>query len=404
MTSIKHLFAAAGVATLTAFTALAAPNAQYVPANADMVFTVDAPVGYDPAVEKVWMDGLSKLGIDAGNTQAQMAALEQEVPGLPALLRALFASGADWKTCEVKSATGFFALESIDPETGNFVCTLGLMVENPKADTAAIQDAFEKMLAANEAKEITLAARNQWTEIKLACSAPEDVQENPFNFIGFASVPKGYLMVAAPTYEAAEALRAGTAPKLAKDNPLKKAFAKNPSAKTNQGIVAIKDLSGFINQHIPAKELAEAKKRLPLLFKLHSILYSVVSNGLDYTVSITVDTDAESTATEIGEMLMGYKAMARQMFIPMMMQTDKSKLAELVGNLKILPAGKTLKLTLQTSANEILAILGELQALQQRTQQQTADDVEIEGVDELFKDDEEMTPEAAESILDALED
>ena len=63
-----------------------------------------------------------------------------------------------------------------------------------------------------------------------------------------------------------------------------------------------------------------------------------------------------------------------------------------------------MKLTLQTSANEILAILGELQALQQRTQQQTADDVEIEGVDELFKDDEEMTPEAAESILDALED
>ncbi|MBR4946214.1 MAG: hypothetical protein IKZ27_04415, partial [Kiritimatiellae bacterium] len=87
-----------------------------------------------------------------------------------------------------------------------------------------------------------------------------------------------------------------------------------------------------------------------------------------------------------------------------------SKTAAFVKKIRIASNEKQVTLSLAGSRDEVLGILKELQEVQQRQQAalktKAADqEIVIDGLDKLFdeEDDDVMTPEEAESILDSID-
>ena len=152
------------------------------------------------------------------------------------------------------------------------------------------------------------------------------------------------------------------------------------------------------------------KMQVPFAAQVDNLLFKAENTGDRGSVTIVIDFATVETAQEVAEMLIGYKAMATGMLLPMAMGTPDSKTAAFVKKIRIASNEKQVTLSLAGSRDEVLGILKELQEVQQRQQAalktKAADqEIVIDGLDELFdeEDDDVMTPEEAESILDSID-
>lgn len=396
------------ITTLSTLTAFAAPSAKYVPATTDIIITADGLNNTNPEVHKLWNEGLTNLGFDIKDPSKDFKAFREEAPGLAEAIEVLFGLSKDWTTCTTKSITASMEFEKAANETSRPKLELIMMIENPKTDATALEAALNKAIAdVKEEEKATLQKHDAWLEIKLPTDEDKDAPD--IGFVGISTLADGYLLCATTTLDRAEAIRTQKTAMIAADSPLQKAFTPMPAGMTSNSNVVIKDLAAFAEKAMTLEDLTGAKMQAPFLFKLKTILFNFANDGLKGSISLNASTDTPTTAQELAEMLIGYKALARQMFIPMAFGKSDTKTSDLLGKLTISAEGTLLKCAIASDKDELLGVIGEIKALdeQNRASDEDDDDIEIPIDEDLFKveaEDEAMTPEEAAKILDALDD
>ena len=381
---------------------MAAPNPALVPETADMVITVDGLNVSDKASDKIWQEELKKLGFDVDSTDP-MQSLEEACPGLSEPIALLLGYSKEAQTITARSVTAFVDLlpklnKDKEPE-GSIV----VFIEQPNADLAALQKAIEAFLEKQEEKPFTVVRKGAWLQFK-----PAEEDDND-DFFGICEGKGGYMIALAETETLAETYRKGDYTAIAKTHPLQKAFGQ---AADNQQVahVMVYKLAKMFKTYMEEEDFEALKMQVPFAAQVDNLLFKAENTGDRGSVTIVIDFATVETAQEVAEMLIGYKAMATGMLLPMAMGTPDSKTAAFVKKIRIASNEKQVTLSLAGSRDEVLGILKELQEVQQRQQAalktKAADqEIVIDGLDKLFdeEDDDVMTPEEAESILDSID-
>ena len=388
------------MASVAACWLMAAPNPALVPETADMVITVDGLNVSDKASEKIWQDELKKLGFDVDSTDP-MQSLEEACPGLSEPVALLLGYSKDSQTMTARSLTAFVDLlpklnKDKEPE-GQLV----VFIEQPNADLAALQKALEAFLAKQEEKPFALVRKGAWLQFK-------DVEEDDDDdFFAICEGKGGYMVAVASAETLAETYRKGDYTAIVKTHPLQKAFT---TAAENQqvGQVMFYKLAKMMKTYMAEEDFEALKMQAPFAAQMNNLLIKAEGAGDRGSVTITIDFATAETAQEVAEMLIGYKAMATGMLLPMALGSPDSKTAAFVKKIRIASNEKQVSVVLTASRDEVLGILKEMQEVQQRqqaTMKTSREEVVIDGLDELFDeaDDDVMTPEEAESILDSID-
>ena len=400
MSTIKMLMLS--MVSVAACWLMAAPNPALVPETADMVITVDGLNVSDKASEKIWQEELKKLGFDVDSTEP-MQSLEEACPGLSEPVALLLGYSKESQTITARSMTAFLDLlpklnKDKEPE-GQLV----VFIEQSNADLAALQKALEAFLAKQEEKPFAVVRKGAWLQFKPAEEDDDD------DFVGICEGKGGYMVAVASTETLAETYRKGDYTAIAKTHPLQKAFT---TAAENQQVAQVMfyKLAKMMKTYMAEEDFDALKMQAPFAAQMNNLLIKAEGAGDRGAVTITIDFATAETAQEVAEMLIGYKAMATGMLLPMALGSPDSKTAAFVKKIRIASNEKQVTMVLAASRDEVLGILKEMQEVQQRQQAtmktKAADrEIVIDGLDELFdeEDDDVMTPEEAESILDSID-
>lgn len=401
MSTIKMLMLS--MVSVAACWLMAAPNPALVPETADMVITVDGLNVSDKASEKIWQEELKKLGFDVDSTDP-MQSLEEACPGLSEPVALLLGYSKESQTITARSMTAFLDLlpklnKDKEPE-GQLV----VFIEQPNADLAALQKALEAFLAKQEEKPFTVVRKGAWLQFK-----PAEEDDDDDDFVGICEGKGGYMVAVASTETLAETYRKGDYTAIAKTHSLQKAFT---TAAENQQVAQVMfyKLAKMMKTYMAEEDFEALKMQAPFAAQMDNLLIKAEGAGDRGAVTITIDFATAETAQEVAEMLIGYKAMATGMLLPMALGSPDSKTAAFVKKIRIASNEKQVTVVLAASRDEVLGILKEMQEVQQRQQAamktKAADrEIVIDGLDELFdeEDDDVMTPEEAESILDSID-
>ncbi|MBQ9694297.1 MAG: hypothetical protein IJV69_06020, partial [Kiritimatiellae bacterium] len=386
MSSFFKSFIASAAAMVATVSLFAAPNAKLVPQSADWVFTADGLNNQNPEAEKAWIEGLKKLGLDIDPNVDGMAQLNDAVPGLGDVVAEVFGYDKAKKTCAAKSITCYFDL--VQPKAGEDDPQLfgALVVENPKANLATLKTKLEALLAKQEEPDCKMMAKGAWLAFET-----EDDEEAPA-FIGVCATKTGYVFVGMPSYQDAEAYRMGKMPAISAKSPLMAAFKPMPAGALTTGTWVAKDIAKTLKDFVPAEQLTGIATQVPWALQAETLTLATDSNGDISNLTLSLACTTEATAAELSEMLIGYKALATGMLLPMAMGTPDSKTGAILKKIKIAANGKTITVALTVSRDEILASLGEMQALQQKNAaaaEAEAATFQIEELDDLTDDDDD---------------
>ena len=378
---------------------MAAPNAALVPESADVVMTVDGLNVSDKEAEKVWQEELTKLGFEVPSKDP-MKSLEEIAPGLSEPVAVLLGYSKESQTISATSLTAFIDLlpqvnKEKEPE-GKLV----LFLEQPKANLDALQKAMEAFVAKQEEKPFAVVRKGAWLQLK-------DADEEEEEFLGITVDKGGYSIVLASSEGLAEGYRKGEYKAVTKAHPLQKAFAK---AAANQQVaqVMLYQVAKQMKSYMAESDFEAMTMQVPFIAQLNNVLVKTEGSGDRGALTLTLDFATAETAQEVAEMLIGYKAMATGMLLPMAMGTPESKTGAFVKKIRVSANDASVVITLTGTRDEIVGILKEVKEVQERQQaaaKMKHQEATIEGLDELFDEMEEdtMTPEEAESILDCID-
>lgn len=399
MKYIPRMFTALCVATLASLTAFATPNPKWVPASSDVVFTADGLDIKNPEAEKVWKDGLEKLGIATGNSLESIKEIEAEVPGFENLIKVAFGLSDDLMTTATKSITLACTIvkekDSDDLDKSSIV----FVVENPKADLNALEAAIRKVLESKPDDDILLAREGEWLTLKQ--------KDDDDNLIAICKVEEGYLTTIQPTLQDAEAIRTGKTPAIDAANPLMAAFA--PRATDVDGKIAflVKNLSDLINRFASPETITQIQMQQPALLKTQTVTFGGETRGTKTDVKLNFKTDDAATAQQMLEAFLGYKMLAQMMGVGIFNKPDAKTLA-FISSIACKADGENTSLSFSITPEVFFPIIEEIQELQKQAEQPGPDvdvDIDLGDLDDEDEDEDEtpMSPEEAKAILDALD-
>lgn len=398
MKYIPHMFTALCVATLASLTAFAAPNPKWVPASSDLVLTADGLNVTNPEAEKVWKDGLEKLGISTGNSLESIKEIEAEVPGFENLLKVAFGLSDDLMTTTTKSITLACTIVKEKNSDDLDKSSLVFVLENPKADLNALEAAIRKVLESKPDEDILLAREGEWLTLKQ--------KDDDDNLIAICKVEEGYLTTIQPTLQDAEAIRTGKTPAIDAKNPLMAAFTPRATGVDRKVAFLMKDLSNLINRLATPEAIAQIQMQQPTLLKTQTVTFDGETRGTKTDLKLNFKTEDVATAQQMMESLLGYKMLAQMMGAGIFNTPDAKTLA-FISSIACKADGENATLSFSITPEVFFPIIEEIQELQKQAEQDDPDvKIDLGDLDE--EDDEEddetpMTPEEAKAILDALD-
>lgn len=408
---MKRFWMLVSLCALAAPLAWAAPNPAYVPADADVVLVAQ---GEDEAGQAkaaaFWEALLREAGVDV---EAVSQMQEQNIEALPKegaeILRAVFGFSEDWKTSAVRSAVYAIAFpRTVDKEKGPDRLFFTVVLENPKADVAAIDRAVQALLKKGGTQVRAMFVKDgEWSCLRLLDQGLEGRQA----YIAWRSLPEGLAIVCGLDFEVATARFAGKGKALAADDPLMAAFTAPAGAKHGWFRLAVRDV-GELAERLFALD-PEARQRaalaVPWLAKTHALSLTAWSPRLgDGAARLVAKTEDAQAAKQLRDQLLGFKGLLGQMVLPALTQKPDSAFAKLVASVQCEAAGTEVVLSQTVGREDLVPLVKEWMELAQRQQEaQSAaagrrPTVSDEGED--FDDeDEPMSEEDARAILEGLE-
>ena len=392
------------VAVVTAVTAWAAPNPKWVPANADFAFTADGVNVQNAEAEKVWREGLEKIGIPVESPTAIIKQIDAQNSGISSTIKELLGANDDFTALSLVSVTGSLSIDKADLTkdtcTNSFIT---VALENPKADLAKLEAAIKQAISHPNASEckITLVREKDWLVFR-----EKDGDEND-GFIGICQVPEGYLITLQPSMERAEAARTCAVKPIAAGNPLMAAFAPKAEGVDSSCIYMVKSLSELLKRYMKADDLARLAASYPPAPQTKAIAFSVTVHGTTTDIKLTINTETEAAAQQTLEAFLGYKMLA-QMMGPSMVGKPDSKLIAFISSISCKTEGKAAVISCTVTPEVIFPIIAEIQEMQKQAAAfaNYADDEDDFDLDlDLDEEDEDepLSPEEAKAILDALD-
>ena len=391
MNKFPRVLTALCISATAAVTAFAAPNAKWVPADADFVITARGLDVENKTYNDAWEPGLKKLGfIDENKNADSMKQLEEACPGITNLIKVALGASDDFKKSATKSILFSMSLknDTTKPEDSLRGTTATLVLENPKADIDALEAAIRDVLTKNEADEVTLAREGEWLTLR-----GKEMAE----VVAITKAPEGYMLTIQESMEKAKAVRAGKVKSIAKGNPLMKAFASLDKGVSQNATYVLKDLAALTQRFADPSTIEQIKMQHPALLQTKDCVMTVQVKGAAVEFKITIATTGPEAAQKILEACLGYKMIA-QMMGPQMLGKPDSKLIAFISNIACKTEGNNCVVSCVITPENFLPVLEEIKALQSQTAA-PAPTFELDDED----DAEEMTAEEAKAILDALE-
>jgi hypothetical protein len=391
MNKFPRVLTALCVSATAAVTAFAAPNAKWVPTDADFAITARGLDVENKTYNDAWEPGLKKLGfIDESKNAESMKQLEEACPGITNLIKVTLGADDDFKKTSTKSIlfTASIKNDTTKPEDSLRGSTMTLVLENPKADINALETAIREVMTKNEADELTLTREGEWLTLR-----GKEMTE----VIAITKAPEGYLLTLQENMEKAQAVRDGKVKSIKKGNPLMKAFAPLSKDVSQNVTYVLKDLSELINRLADPATIEQLKTQNPELLQIKDCVMTCQLKGAAVEFKLTIAAATPEAAQKIQEACLGYKMIA-QMMGPQMLGKPDSKLIAFISNIACKTEGNNCVVSCVITPENFLPVLEEIKALQSQT---AAPAPTFELDDE--EDEEEMTAEEAKAILDALE-
>lgn len=392
---------------LAAPLAWAAPNPAYVPADADIVMVAQGEDAAGQAETTAFWEGLLReAGVDVeavSQMQAQnFAALPKEGAEI---VRAVFGFSEDWKTSAVRSAVYAIALpRTVDKEKGPDRLFFTVVLENPKADVAAIDRAVQALLKKGGTQvRATFAKDGEWSCLRLLDQGLEGRQA----YIAWRGVPEGLAIVCGLDFEVATAHFAGKGKALAADDPLMAAFTAPEGAKRGWFRLAVRDLGALAERLFAVEPEARQRATLaaPWLTKTHALALMTWCPRLgDGEARLVAKTEDAQAAKQLRDQLLGYKGILGQMLLPALTRKLDSAFAKLVASIQCEAKGTEVVLSLAVGREVLVPLVKGWVEFAQRQQAALGQPPPLTDDEEDFDDeDEPMSEEDARAILEGLE-
>lgn len=379
---------------------VAAPKAEWVPANADFASVVVGINQENPEVEKAYEAAFKAVGIDLDfdkdDTQKELAEL---CPGLDLLVKEFFGIADDWKSLKAES----LLLSAVLPTSEEAADGKAFIYAELPGFNQDAADAALKQLLAKDTKG-SVVRTGAWSVI-------EPVEKNDKTpFMGYRAIPEGYVFAVTARQADADAQVAGKAP-LAKDAPLQQLFVNLPG-QGSRAMVA--DVKGLVKRYADDDDLKGMEVQMPWLLKLGTVTVDTVYEGTTAVVTIAAQLDDAQAAVTLRDSVIAMKTMFATFVVPQFTGNPNSAVSKLCLNQLTCEAKeKTVALKVTCTPDEAAALVKELEAFRptisaapipELDDGEAIEALDIEELLELEDDeDEKMTPEEARRILDSIE-
>lgn len=387
--------------------AFAVPAPRWVPADADIVVVSETSGKADPAVETAWQEAFKAEGGQiAEDPTATMEQLKELSPHLPDILKA-FGMSEDMKTFSAFSAVYSFSLpksaKGMDGSAFPKDVAFRLFIECSRIDVPALDKAVAALCAEKQKDEgVTIAFGRADAWRTLTFTSKEDGKNLLGGmFFGYRPVNGGLAFACCANQANAEAWAMGNLPAIAKESPLMAAFSPPEGAKGNWMRVCVGDLAGIATRLSEPKTREEMASKVPLLLKTHAVGMGLSQKGTNYAVALSATTDDEASAMQLRDLLLGWKGLVTQMFLPMITQKPSSALAALVSAIVCEAKGKAVSLRLEVTPAMGAKVVRECQEIAERNASRKSPFDALE--DEGDEDGEPIDEEEARRILQDLD-
>ncbi len=401
---MKRSILTAGCA-LAAALSFAVPSPRWVPASADLVAVGENAEGKNAEAESAWKKAFKEAGVELPeDTSFAVGQLEEVSPHLPAILKAMGASG-DLKAFAPYSVVYAVSLpkRAEAMKGGSFAkeASLHVIYESAALDLPALDKAVAAFCAEKrETVTVTFRRSGEWRTLAFE-PKEKDADMPALPFFGYRPVKGGLAIALCADQATAEAWATGKTPAIAKDSPLMEAFTPIAGAQS-WGRMRLADLAGLIGRLTDAEARKALAAKVPLLQKIHKVGVDTAYKGADGIFSLAFEADDEASATQLRDLLLGWKGLLSQMMLPMLTQKPDSATAALANGIVCEAKGKCVSLRLTVTPTLGAKAIKEFQeiAARQAAQAATLNPPDDEDEDE---DVEPMSEEEARKILQGLE-
>lgn len=382
---------------------VAAPKAEWIPANADIV-TVSVELDQkNLELQETYLRAFRAAGVripeKTADTQQEFADI---CPGFDLLVKELAGVNEDWQSLRLRSFLVAVVLPSAPGANDmKLFCYAELPGFNQAAADAALQKVFERD------RQAQVKRTGAWSRI---VSAAEEKQTP---FVGYRAIPEGYVFVSVPAQADAEAHLASTAP-LPQTSPFRSLFTGLPAV-GSRTIVA--DVKALTNRFVPAGSEGRPalEMQAPWLLQMGSLTADVAVEKTHAALKLSAVMTTADAAILLRDMVNGAKMMIAAFAIPQFTGKMDSAFSKLLMNRVTVSVQQTgVECNVRSTPEELAEILKEMQSLEERfctsgipvdvSGEDEPEEGDIETLlEEIDTEEEELTPEEARRILDETE-
>lgn len=396
---------------LAAALAFAAPSPRWVPASADLVAVGENSGGNNAAIETAWKKAFKAAGVELPeDTSLTAEQLRELSPNLPALLKALGASD-DLQTFAPFSVVYASVFpKSVEATKGDELSenmgAVYIMYERAAIDWLALDKAVTAFCAEKrERVTFTFEKEGEWRRLAATAKGAKDAHQKKLPFLGYRPVKEGLALACCPDLETAEAWVSGKMPAISADSPLMEAFKPIAGSEKQWMRIRLADLAGVIKRLTDADAQKNLALEAPLLQKIRNVGVDGSYKGVNAVVAFTATTADEISATQLRDILLGWKGLLTQMMLPMLTQKPDSSTAAMVTSIVCEAKGKVVSMSLEVTPKVGAKVVKEFLESAERQAAKVSVSVDAKGLDDEEEDDdaEPMSEEEARKILDNLD-
>ncbi len=388
---MRRLFLTCGVVASTFV--LAAPKMAWVPADADAVVTIQetSDKAAVAVLRKAYAESYSKTeGWDAMLDAADKQLLTDL--GCTLTPTSLELNGVTSLTVSVRA---------IDDDEGEMYA----FIESPTLTAAKVTEALKKYAAAKADIKLVFKQTGDWM---LLSDDAEDFTEDPETVLAYRSGEGVIVLTSAQFMAKADRLLAGKEPTIISTNPLAKAFEPLGN-RVSSGTLILKDLNAILKRIMDREDFADLLATSQPWGRINTITLDAYSTLPDIAkVELKLLAQDEATAKQVNEAALGAKFMLMMMASQYQVKPDSAIAMFITQLLSPKVNQREVSTSLKFTPATHKRLVQELAEIQQQAMAQfeTAAanpfEAEIECIE--CDDDDTLTKEAAEELLDRLDD
>jgi hypothetical protein len=380
---LKQTFFA--TALVSATFAFAAPKAEWIPADSDLVLVGHNLQKEDKAASEAWRNAFKSIGIDFEADQQEMLNFFESDATASTLFKAL---EIDLKNNTHPFESFTLAIKLPSSEDVEDFSVLATIETTKPLNLDAIATAANDMLA--KADETCFTKDGTWYTVK--------EEEGTISFGNYDNAVR--VVISATKANNYASLKNATFKAIDSTSPLSQALVA-PNAYSSVKIV-LKDFSNLMDRYVKMsnedRQIAEAT--IPMLFTTKTIALTVSTEGKNAVINLTGSYATAQDAQTCVNTLTAYRFMVTAGMAPEL--GANSALIKAINGITIQAKDKTATIKIVLRPEEATQIISEIQASVAKQMMQGNADYEDYGEGLYLEDDYELSEEEALKILEEM--